>query len=109
MIRCLYVYGNNFGDKGASHLAEALSHTSLQEINISYCGIGEDGMEAISSALKTSTTLKCLYVYRNNFGDKGASHLAEALSHTSLQKVDISYCGIGEDGMVYSTLLLSQN
>ena len=99
-LKCLNACGNQFGDKGAFHLAEALSHTSLEEIDISHCGIGEEGMVALSSALNTNTTLKCLNACKNDFGDKGAFHLAEALSHTSLQEIDISHCGIGEEGMV---------
>ena len=108
-LECLLVHGNSFGDKGVSHLAVALGHTSLQEIDISDCGIGEEGMVALSSALKTNTTLKRLKAYGNNFGDKGATHLAKALSHTSLQEIDISLCGIGEEGMVALSSALSTN
>ena len=108
-LKCLNACWNRFGDEGAFHLAKALSHTSLQEIDISCCGIGEEGMVALSSALKTNTTLKCLNACESRFGDKGAFHLAEALSHTSLQEIDISYCGIGEKGMVALSSALKTN
>ena len=136
-LKCLKARWNTFGDKGATHLAVALNHTSLQEIDISRCGIGEEGMVtlssalktnttlkqldisrnssgeegiiALSSALKTNTTLKHLYAQENKFGDRGASHLAVALNHTSLRGIDISCCGIGDEGMVALFSALSTN
>ena len=83
---------NRFGDKGASHLAEALSHTSLQEIDISYCGIGEKGMVALSSALTTNTTLKQLGISGNNSRDEGIIALSSALTtNMTLTHLKVSF------------------
>ena len=111
MLKYLKVHGNYMylGVKGPSSLAVALSHKTLQQIDISGCGIGEDGMVAILSALSTNTALKCLKASGNNLGDKGASKLAMALGHTPLEEIDASGCGIGEEGMVALSSVLKTN
>ena len=43
------------GDVGASLLAGVLNKTQLEEMNISGCGIGEEGIVALASALRTNT------------------------------------------------------
>ena len=54
---------NSFGDSGAIGLAEYLNRTSLQVLDIGSCGIGEQGMVAIASALRANTTLRKLCLY----------------------------------------------
>ena len=44
-------------------MAELVNHTSLEVLDISSCGIGEEGIVAIAAALKTNTTLKKLCLY----------------------------------------------
>ena len=48
---------HKIGNVGAAYLANVVV---LKKLDISNCGIEEEGMVALSSALSTNTTLKCL-------------------------------------------------
>ena len=54
---------NSFGDNGAIRLAELINQTLIQDLDIGSCNVGEEGMVAIASALRTNTTLKKLSLY----------------------------------------------
>ena len=77
------------GDVGASLLAEVLNKTQLEELNISGCGIGEEGIVALASALRTNTTLKYLAIGGNQITEHGQSVLADALvENKTLETLD---------------------
>ena len=77
------------GSVGASLLAEVLNKTQLEELNISGCGIEEEGIVALASALRTNTTLKHLAIGGNQITEHGQSVLLEALAENkTLETLD---------------------
>ena len=74
------------GDVGASFLAEVLNTTQLEEMNVSGCGIGEEGIVVLASSLRTNTTLNHLAIGGNQITEHGKSVLAEALTENKTLK-----------------------
>lgn len=92
---------NSIRDDGGRALAEALAmNRSLQWLKLAHTDIGPEGASALAEALKTNDTLKDLHLYNNDIGDDGACALAEVLkaNNTSLLKLDLRTCGIGNTG-----------
>ena len=69
----------------------------FKELMLRDCGLGKEGISAIFSGLTKFPALTTLDVA---FGDGGAVLMAELVNHTSLEVLDISSCGIGEEGIV---------
>jgi hypothetical protein len=62
-ISTLNISANNFGDRGASSLAEMLkSSSTLESLDISSNNVDYDGITALSAALVENTTLRALYI-----------------------------------------------
>jgi Ran GTPase-activating protein (RanGAP) involved in mRNA processing and transport len=104
--------GNCFGNKGATHLAEGLKLcTSLQKLGLGRNMIHALGIKEIAGALagcsqlqpqpQPQPQLKCLELVRNEFGDVGATYIAEAIKNNKLEltSLDIARNNIGELGM----------
>jgi hypothetical protein len=72
----------------------------LQHVTLIRCGIDPACALAISTALKTNTTLEFLNLEGNPIGDEGSRSLAEALKYNqTLQHLLLCRnCGIGLDG-----------
>ena len=78
------------GSIGACVLAKFLNQTQLQSLNIACCGIGEEGIVALASALSTNTTIKHLAVGANQISTSGQKALIESFTkNTSLFSLDI--------------------
>ena len=56
---------------------------SLTELDLSYCGIGEDGACRLARAICANSTLKNLVLARNRLGERGVKELVESLAHNS--------------------------
>ena len=92
---------------GVVHIAESLKHNhSLREINLSNCGISEEGAELLAISLKENNSLQTLLLRGNylsginNLSDIGAAYIADSLRHNNcLKRLDISYCGLRDGGM----------
>ena len=85
---------------GNVEFAGALFCTSLQILDISNCGLREKDVETLALVLINNPALARLYVSGNSFGDNGIRRLVEVLNQTSLQDLDVSNCGVGEEGLV---------
>lgn len=62
-------------------------NTTLQTLSFVYCGLGDDGVAAISEGLKENLSLTSLTMYCCNFDDIGADALAEMLKVNASIKV----------------------
>ena len=72
------------GNVGACLLAELLNKTQLQDLDVSSCNIGEEGIIKLAHALSTNTTIKCLAIGGNMISDKGLDALFDALSENKI-------------------------
>jgi len=64
-----FSYNNLIGDIGATVLARSLP-SSISEIGLVDCGIGDQGGSEILNWVKTSPNLKMICIEENNFSDK---------------------------------------
>jgi Ran GTPase-activating protein (RanGAP) involved in mRNA processing and transport len=99
-ITDLDVQSNPIGNEGASLLARSLGRNALPNLtslSLSYCGIGDDGIIALVSALEQNTTLLYLDLHHNFgvcFSERPFLALAESLPEIKvLQRVDFRWCG----------------
>ena len=101
---------------GVVHIAESFKHNhSLLEINLSRCGISENGCKAIGEALMVNRSLQVLDLHRNPIS-VGVVHIAESLKHNhSLLRIDLSncdilrWCGLTEKGAKSLAIALKEN
>ena len=105
-IKHLHVSENAFGERGAKAIAGALRvtteglHTKLQTLDISLCGLGAAGGEAIAKALTAkSPTLKALNVAFNRIGPVGAAAFGHMLAkNCALTELNLHYNSMGDAG-----------
>lgn len=94
---------NSISNEGIAKLCEAIQMIfSLQKLELSKCMLNE-GLEIIFNILKSSAFSMLLEVdvSHNTISIEGAYEVAEVLKiNCTLQKFDISYCGIPKDGVV---------
>jgi Ran GTPase-activating protein (RanGAP) involved in mRNA processing and transport len=137
----LYLTGNPLLDEGASFLAETLRLQrlpSLTHLWLVKCGISDDGLVALSSALEENDTLEYLDLDSNTFSARGYLALASSLpkikglrridfpcttsdlsvmsamlegfrENTSLHEVEISGGGQGKDWLQQVTFFSDRN
>mmetsp|Transcript_18755 Transcript_18755/g.30833 ORF Transcript_18755/g.30833 Transcript_18755/m.30833 type:complete len:327 (+) Transcript_18755:91-1071(+) len=136
-LKELNMDGNNIGSRGASILCKALQKSKLQTLNFSNnpigpssgqelanmllsqshlkalllhkCGLGDDGLGALSSGLKAgSKSLETLDISSNDITDVGILSLAEVLEDTSLplKRVETggNLCGWREEDAIQQLL-----
>ncbi|KAJ1491756.1 hypothetical protein T484DRAFT_3102331 [Baffinella frigidus] len=71
----------------------------LVDLSLSWTGIGDWGLEALSDVLKVNTVLTSLDLYHNDIGPRGAGALARALwRNYSLLNVNLDSNNIGDEG-----------
>ena len=75
----------------------------VAKLDISWNNIGDDGIARLATALQANTTIKLLCISANfSIAVNGAKSLGRALSvNSSLEKLDISYIRIGDDGIAH--------
>ena len=92
----LNLKNQTLGSIGACVLAEFLNQTQLQRLDISCCGIEEEGIVALASALSTNKTIKHLAVGGNQISMSGQKAFIESFTkNASLYSLDIQS---GTDG-----------
>ncbi|XP_076842915.1 NACHT, LRR and PYD domains-containing protein 3-like [Brachyhypopomus gauderio] len=103
-LRELNLYNNEPGDSGVKQLSALLEdpHCTLEILDLSMCSIREEGCAALCSALRSnpSSHLRELNLNNNEPGDSGVKQLSALLedTHCTLEKLDLSYCSIREEG-----------
>jgi Ran GTPase-activating protein (RanGAP) involved in mRNA processing and transport len=89
---------NRVKSEGATILADALGRNampSLKQLDLGWCGIGDDGFVALASALEQNTSLQILDIHYNSFGERGFMALADSLPKIKgLQQINISARGV---------------
>jgi len=97
-VQSLSLSQNAFGEAGAAVLAEAISAgmTSLTDLSLTECGIGDEGMRAIADVAHHVTQLEGLSLDGNALGDDGVKCIAEVAKHwTGLKYLGLSSNRLG--------------
>ena len=89
-LKVLELQFNAIGDVGSSHLAEVLRTTRLEKLQLFRCGIGDEGIAAISSALTKNPSLTYLGIAGNSAVHYGLYVLAQELArNTRLSEIEL--------------------
>jgi hypothetical protein len=90
----LSLWGNPITSEGATILADALGRNAmpnLQQLDLGWCGIDDDGFVALVFALEHNTSLQILDLQYNYFGERSFMALAESLpTIKGLQEISIA-------------------
>ena len=87
----LWLFGNPIGSGGAVGVIKALCGSGVKELLLYNTGIGEPDCEALCELLKSSPSLQCLGIQRNNLSSESVASIITGLSHnSSLVDLDIS-------------------
>ena len=95
----------SFDEYDADHLVMCLSEClkeddTLQELNMSYNKITNEGAKMIGEAIKVNKTLQKLCINDNSISDDGAAAISDGLKYNnSLQELDISWNKITKEGI----------
>ena len=77
----------NIGQGGAVPLMTSLTaHNSLEELDLSYTGIGVEDCRALSELLSSSTNLKTLYIWGNDLAPEAVELIISGLHHNTTLK-----------------------
>jgi Ran GTPase-activating protein (RanGAP) involved in mRNA processing and transport len=102
-------------DQGTSFLASALvaRNASILALNLNNNEITSAGVRAlVEHSIVVMKTLTKLSLWGNTIRSEGATILADALGSNampSLKRLDLGFCGIGNDGFVALVSALEQN
>jgi hypothetical protein len=96
----------NFGDEGARLLSKLLTLSKIQKLDVSFCSIGDEGMEQLLSNLLCSSPLYWLSVSGNpgNVAPLVSSILTRELK---IQHLNLSGCALFEDSLSYLSTIKS--
>ncbi|KAF9091666.1 hypothetical protein BGX29_010834, partial [Mortierella sp. GBA35] len=90
---------NEIGDNGVEALSEALKiNSTLNSLDLSNNRIGDYGLVVLSAALKTNPTLTTMNLRNNSIGPNGAQALSEALNNSALNILGLQCNKIGDNG-----------
>ena len=94
---------NNIGTGGARQVATALTQIStLEHLNLTHCHISSKGAHTLFQVLAKNTRLKELVADRNDFEGRRLRVLREFLAgNGGLQLLSLNQCNLGEDGAAY--------
>jgi Ran GTPase-activating protein (RanGAP) involved in mRNA processing and transport len=94
-ISKLDLAGNPLGTEGANVLANKLGRNMiphLKKVWIERCGVGDNGLERIASALEQNSTLEVIALQGNVFGEPGLKALAKSLPNIqTLDYLDLTW------------------
>jgi Ran GTPase-activating protein (RanGAP) involved in mRNA processing and transport len=101
-LRELYLPRCYIGNIGAAHLGEALLvNTSLQVINLSENLIGNDGVIALAEGLMNNQSIRVLNLGFCNFGSEGSAALSRLLeANATIEELGIAHNNIGDTGCI---------
>ncbi|KAK3907879.1 Dynein regulatory complex subunit 5 [Frankliniella fusca] len=88
-------------EKLAGLLEPMHSSSTLTELDLGSCYLGDKGIQVVSAFLLDQASLRVLRLANNKFGARGASHLAKSLLHKTcppLVELDVSLNSIGDVG-----------
>ncbi|XP_065920220.1 leucine-rich repeat-containing protein 74B-like [Dysidea avara] len=93
-LRVLDVSFNPIGDDGMSLISSELQYNNiLTELRVERCSLSVKGAICISEVLG-KCSLQVLATAGNNIGDDGITAIAEALSNSQINELNVETCGI---------------
>ncbi|XP_057227458.1 ribonuclease inhibitor isoform X1 [Malurus melanocephalus] len=106
----LHVGDNRLGTTGVRVLCQGMMNPNckLQKLQLEYCELTADIVEALNAALQSKPTLKELSLSNNTLGDNAVKQLCQGLvdSSCNLELLHLENCGITSDScMEISTVL----
>ncbi|NXM39955.1 RINI inhibitor, partial [Gymnorhina tibicen] len=100
----LHVGDNKLGTAGVKVLCQGMMNPSckLQKLQLEYCELTADIVEALNAALQSKPTLKELSLSNNTLGDTAVKQLCRGLVEAScnLELLHLENCGITSDSCV---------
>ncbi|XDV15804.1 hypothetical protein PO909_015800 [Leuciscus waleckii] len=86
-------------------------HCKLEKLELLGCKITDEGCAALTSALRSNSHLRELDLSVNIIGDNGLTLLSDGLKdpHCKLEKLELSYCEITDEGCAALTSALRSN
>nr|XP_039259263.1 uncharacterized protein LOC120335728 [Styela clava] len=102
----------NMGVEGLSSVGQILSNQScVEELNLSYCNLSSDQLQAFKLSLGNNTEVINLQLYHNiNMGVEGLSSVGQILSNQScVEEVNLGYCNLSSDQLQTFKLSLGNN
>jgi len=112
LLSVLNLNGNHIGPEGAAALVQHLSNPErgpLPHLNLARNRLGDAGAIQLAAFLKANTTLKEVNLSGNEIGDEGAKAVAQALTRSSVVRIDLSHNNIGAAGALAVEQLLQHN
>jgi len=108
-VKYLNVVGNkNIGDAGTEHLH--LLPPSVQDLDMSDCGLTVRGIRNICEYMKTNTSITRLIMWGNSIGNEGARHVSDMLLvNKTLRILCIMGSKIGPEGFDHISRGLAHN
>jgi len=82
---------------------------ALDVLDLSECGIGPTGMDALASMLRAKKKLRILKLHRNPLGSASAGSLSHLLvgdpstTYSKIQSLHLGHCELGDDGLATLT------
>jgi len=96
-VKVFRIRDNNITTQRANTITDTL--TSLEQLDISYNKLDNDGAILLAKGISCSSTLKILDISGNHIGSSGFIAIINALtSNTSLEKLRMGWNAIGKDG-----------
>ena len=88
---------NGFFDKESWRaLCDVVQHTSLEVLDVVWCGLGESEAEELATSLTNNTTLRVLWLYVNKIGE-GVLALSDVLQRNETMRwLYLNWNGISE-------------
>ena len=101
-VNRLNLSGNEITIEKAKDIVEIIqANMILQNVDISYNAMSDDGIFEISNCLKSNSTVCILILLSNKITDKGAKRLSEAIRiNKTLQELNISKNQISQEGIM---------
>ncbi|XP_026705990.1 ribonuclease inhibitor [Athene cunicularia] len=107
----LHIGGNKLGTAGVKVLCQGMMNPNckLQKLQLEYCELTADSVEALNPALQSKPTLKELQLSNNTLGDTAVKQLCRGLVDAScnLELLHLENCGITSDSCREISAVLS--
>ena len=90
---------NDLRDEGVKILSQYVSESSIKELVLDGCEIGDEGCKALASNLSRNSEILRLSLCGNEITDQGATYFASVLESTCLIRLDLSRNIIESEGV----------
>ncbi|KAF2975821.1 hypothetical protein EK904_001380 [Melospiza melodia maxima] len=111
LAQALHLQENTIGDEGMAALSAALKvNTTLADLHLQAASVGTAGAQALAEALMVNKSLQVLDLRGNSLGPAGAKAVANALKvNRSLRRLNLQENALGMDGAICIATALRGN